>query len=450
MIYQDYLTESLCPICLLKIEAFYQKREEDIILYKTCPQHGVFETVVWRGEPNFESWQVEKIHTHPKVPFTEIFKGCPYDCGPCADHLQQPCCVLLEVTQRCNLECPLCFASSRKNSQTDPPLGKITQWFKRLQDTQTNLNIQLSGGEPTVRDDLDEIIRIGREAGFTYFQLNTNGLRLASDPNYLERLVQAGLSCVYLQFDGVSDSVYQFMRGRSLFSIKEQAVRNCINAGVGLVLVPTIIPGVNDGEIGDIFRFALRYHPGVRGIHFQPVSYFGRFPHPPRDQDRITLPEIIHLLVKQSGGAVKQEHFKAATAEHARCTFSGNFVVMPDGELKSLTRFKPAGCGCQAVSAEQARMRGQSFVARTWSVQPAVEQPKQPVSGFAAWDGFLSRTKTHSFAISGMAFQDAWTIDLARLKQCKIFIYAPDGRLIPFCAYNLTSQDGETLYRGRC
>lgn len=444
-------TESVCPVCLQKIPATRVQKGKNVYLHKECPLHGVFETIIWRGDPAFESWRVEKVHSHPKNPFTEIRTGCPYDCGPCEEHLQNPCCVLLEVTQRCDLKCPVCFADSNLSPTSDPSLEEIKGWYARLLETQTSLNIQLSGGEPCVRDDLPEIIALGKQAGFPYFQLNTNGLRLAKEISFLKDLQNTGLSSVFLQFDGVTDQVYKTIRGRTLFELKERAVQNCIEIGVGVVLVPVIIPGINDQEIGDILRFALKYHPGVRGIHFQPISYFGRFPNAPQDKDRITLPEIITKLEEQSQGSLKKEHFKAAFAEHARCTFNGNFVVMPDGTIRPLTRFQPGGCGCQPIQAEEARVKGQSFVARTWSGQPTrVEKQNLSLEGFGEWDIFIERSKTHSLAISGMAFQDAWSLDLDRLRQCKIFILSPDQRLIPFCAYNLTNQQGESMYRGHC
>ena len=444
-------TESVCPVCLDRIPASRVILGKDVYLHKKCPEHGVFDTIIWRGEPSFETWRVDKIHTHPTVPFTDVNAGCPCDCGPCADHLQNPCCVLLEVTQRCDLKCPVCFADSNDIPTIDPEIKEIKNWFDRLLETKTSLNIQLSGGEPCVRDDLPEIIAFGRQAGFTYFQLNTNGLRLAKDKKFLKDLKEAGLSSVFLQFDGISDRVYRTIRGKPLLELKERAIKNCIEVGVGVVLVPVIIPGINDEEIGGILDFALKYHPGVRGIHFQPISYFGRFPKAPADKDRITIPEIIRKLEEQSQGLIKKEHFKPAQAEHARCTFSGNFVVMPDGTIRPLTRFQKSNCGCQPVMADQALLKGQSFVARTWSRQPIrADQKDLSIDGFGEWDLFIERSRTHSFAISGMAFQDAWTLDLERLCQCKIFILSPDQRLIPFCAYNLTNMHGESLYRGHC
>ncbi|MEN6328306.1 MAG: radical SAM protein, partial [Syntrophomonas sp.] len=194
--------------------------------------------------------------------------------------------MLLEITQRCNLNCNFCFASSG-GDLADPSFDTIREWLKILVEAGKPF-IHISGGEPTVRNDLPEIIRMIKEMGFPYIQLNTNGLRLAQKPEYVKELKQAGLSSVFMQFDGTKDEINQQLRGRNLLAEKENAIKNCGDNNLGIVLVPTIVPGVNDDNIGEIIRFGLSKVPDVRGIHFQPVSYFGRYPAPPLDNQRIT------------------------------------------------------------------------------------------------------------------------------------------------------------------
>lgn len=185
--------------------------------------------------------------------------------------------MVLEVTKRCNLHCPVCFASAGESQEKgDPSICEIEKQFDFLMEHGGPFNIQLSGGEPTMRDDLPEIIRMGREKGFTFFQLNTNGIRLAEEEEYARKLKKAGLNTVFLQFDGVSDDVYRTLRGQDMMEVKKKAVRNCSEAELGIALVPVIAPGVNDMQAGDILKFALDHMPFVRGVHFQPISYFGR------------------------------------------------------------------------------------------------------------------------------------------------------------------------------
>ena len=441
-------TESVCPVCLVSIPARRMRRGDEVYLCKTCPEHGTFETVVWRGLPAYETWTRTKIPSYPSNPTTSGERGCPFDCGLCPDHRQQTCTALLEVTQRCDLRCPFCFADAGVQPPPDPDLATIEFWYRRLLDAGGPYNVQLSGGEPTMRDDLPEIVALGQRLGFSFIQLNSNGLRLARDAEYVQRLKEAGLSSVFLQFDGTEDGIFQVMRGVRMLERKRSAIEQCAENNIGVVLVPTLVPGVNTDNIGSIIEFALRYFPAVRGVHFQPVSYFGRYPQPPADADRFTIPEVIRAIAEQTGGLIKVENFTTSGCENALCSLHGNFVVMPDGVLHPWTQASSASC-CAPPSADGAA-KSRQFVAQYWaSASNVVSIDSIGTSGLGDWDIFLSRSKTHTFCVSGMAFQDAWNLDLERLRDCCIHTVSPDGRLIPFCAYNLTDQAGRALYRGQ-
>jgi len=319
-----------------------------------------------------------------------------------------------------------------------------------LMDSGGPFNIQLSGGEPTLRDDLPEIISMGRSLGFSFFQLNTNGLRLAEDALYVHRLKEAGLGCVFLQFDGTDDAIYDRIRGRSLLELKKAAISQCNEQQLGVVLVPTIIPGVNDSNIGAIIKYAIANMPTVRGVHFQPISYFGRYPKAPEDSDRITIPEIISEIERQTGGLMKQSDFRPPTAENSYCSFNGSFVLMENGELKS--RKTGSSCCCSSQSSTGGAKRSQLFVARKWTAGTGAsvadtEPSNSSFMNVSSLDAFLERVENYSLCISGMAFQDVWNIDLKRLRECFIHVVNPDNRIVPFCAYNLTSSDGRPLYR---
>jgi uncharacterized radical SAM superfamily Fe-S cluster-containing enzyme len=441
-------TESVCPECLARIPAERVIRGGDVTLRKTCPQHGAFETVVWRGDPAYTGWAHPKIPAYPQAPFTAVEAGCPYDCGLCPDHRQQTCTALLEVTQRCNLRCPVCFADAGVG-EPDPPLDVIAMWYERLLDAGGPYNVQLSGGEPTLRDDLPEIVALGRSLGFGFIQINTNGLRLATDPDYVTALKEAGLSSVYLQFDGVDNVVYRHLRGANLLAAKVTAIEHGAEHHIGVILVPTLVPGVNLEQIGAIVDFALDHMPAVRGVHFQPISYFGRYPDAPGDEQRITIPEVIRAIAEQTGGRVPQSAFEPPGCENARCSFHGNFVLMPGGDLLPYSRHDGEPCCCTPTSAAEGAERARNFVAAKWVAADDVIRLLSSGPSLGGWDVVLQRARTHSFSISGMAFQDAWTLDLERLRDCCIHTVSPDGRIIPFCAYNLTDRHGRALYRGR-
>jgi uncharacterized radical SAM superfamily Fe-S cluster-containing enzyme len=363
------------------------------------------------------------------------------------DHRQQTCTALLEVTLRCHAGCAFCFAGSHPDRKPDPDMSLIKSWLESLLIGSASCNIQLSGGEPTLRNDLPEIVALGKSMGFELVQLNTNGLRLAIDPQFVESLKKAGLSSVFLQFDGTQDVVYRSLRGKPLLESKIAAIQNCRAQEIGVVLVPTIVPGINDCELGTILQFALDNLPTVRGVHFQPVSYFGRYPWPPRDHDRVTIPEIIRGLELQTNGLVRVDHFKPPGCEKARCSFHGTFVLMPDGDLKAFSHRKPSACSCGTLRAEEGAERARRFVARQWR-QPdgRAEGQEHSALSLGHWDVILERARTHMLSVSGMAFQDAWNIDIERLKDCCIHVVSRDGRLVPFCAYQLTSSTGRVLY----
>ena len=461
-------TESLCPVCLKRIKATRLLEGDKVSLIKTCGHHGSFSTVIWRGEPSMGEWQRPKDPVHPDLCYGVVEKGCPFDCGLCAAHAQLPCSVLLEVTDRCNLHCPVCFADSGSAPNGEPSLERISWLLERAMASAGPTNLQLSGGEPTLRDDLPEIIEAARRVGYSFIQLNTNGLLLASNTSYAKKLRQAGLSSVFLQFDGVDDAIYKALRGRALFEEKLKAIRNCGESGLGVVLVPTLVAGVNTGSIGAIVRQALHTAPTVRGIHFQPVSYFGRFPRKVGDEGRFTLPELMRSLEEQTEGLVKVTDFSPPGCEHAHCSFHATYVRSAKGELKAIGGAKDDTC-CLAGPSTGGVRNTVETVSRRWSFPSTPPNVKAFMlkeeatasccdrgkpdavrhDGALDLDFFLQEVALRSFTLSAMAFQDVDNLDMERLKGCCISVISPDGRLIPFCAYNLTSRDGRSLYRER-
>ena len=432
-------TSSVCPVCLARIPAIKTVGEDgNIYLEKKCWEHGPFRTLIWEGDlESYVNWSAGDSNT-PVTPVwaREAERGCPNDCGLCQNHERDGCCVLLELTNRCNLSCPVCFASAGEQTPHDLSVKEIGKQYDLLMEHGGPFNIQLSGGEPTMRDDLEKIIALGKEKGFTFFQLNTNGIRLAREDGYADHLAKAGVSTVFLQFDGLDDKIYQTLRGAALAETKLRAIENCKAAGLPVVLVPTVAPGGNDHALGDILRFALAHAPHVRGVHIQPISYFGRCGLEAPEK-RLTIPAVLRRIEEQTEGLMKASDFGGGGAESPYCSFHASYLRKPDGSLKALPR-RRSQCCC--VRSSDAR----DFVSRQWSGKISCSDEDSDTSSL---DTFLRQTVENTFTVSGMVFQDAYNLDLDRLRRCYICEVDTQKGMIPFCAYNLTDINGKALYR---
>jgi len=359
--------------------------------------------------------------------------NCPNGCGLCPDHIQKTCCVLLNITSLCNLDCRFCFAD-KGNKKNEPTFTEIRESLLKLIEKDKTL-LQLSGGEPTMRDDLTEIIRAAKESGAKYVQLNSNGIRLGEDKEYVRELAEAGLSFVFMQFDGTNDTIYKSLRGRALLKIKLQAIENCSEYNIGVTLVPTIVRDINLQNIGEILHFAINESPKVRGVHFQPVTFIGRVPENPGDNERITLDELISEIHRQSDGRIRCADLLPSCCDHPLCGFHGDFVIDKNNAIPLLNRGRALKTGCcTPVAADKNR----AFVARRWQRPTDNESgPNSNCGDIHDMEYFLKRIKTHGFTVTAMAFQDAGNIDFSRLRNCSLHVY-DKGRIVPFCAYYLT------------
>jgi len=415
-------TRSICPVCGRQLPAQRVRENGAVFLRKACPEHGPFSTLVWRempGAPPYEQWRGDL----PELKATEN-SGCPYDCGLCPQHGQETCCVLYEVTSRCDLGCRYCFAEA--GTGEDIPLEEVKRDISLLTRPGATL-LQLSGGEPALRNDLPEIVSYARQAGCRYVQLNSNGLRLGKEPEFVAELAAAGLSFVFMQFDGTHDGIHRELRGRPLLREKRQAIENCAANHIGVILVPTLVPGVNTQDIGNIIRFALSLSPVVRGVHFQPVSYFGRYPHPPKDEQRYTLADLLAAIPEQTAGLIPLANIVPSHCDHPLCGFHASFITEPTGGLTAITR--PEACCCSSrTTAEQNR----EYIGRRW--QRGTAEPEPAKDGF---DRFLRQSRERAFTLTAMAFQDAWNLDIERLRRCSLHVYRK-GQTVPFCANYLT------------
>ena len=273
--------------------------------------------------------------------------------------------------------------------------------------------------------------------GVVHLQVNSNGIRIAQDFEFLKKLKEAGLDLIYLQFDGVDDEIYRTIRGRDILEIKKQAIANCEKLGIGVLLVPVVIPGVNLHRLGEIIEFAKAHIPTVKGVHFQPVSYFGRYPgQTPPDESRCGLSDVLHALAEQCE-ELEMEHFVPRKQFDPHCDFSSTYYLSEEGRLVPMSNSRQ---NCADTEETDFVAKTNVYTDKRWRFQ----QTAKPESKLMK---FVTRTLTHSFCVSGMGFQDVWNIDLGRLKGCCVHMITGKGEVIPFCAFHLTSETGERLYK---
>ncbi len=442
-------TESICPVCLEKIVAEYCVENKKVFLKKSCPRHGMFKTLIWEDADHFDglgsTHSGEIANTQQKAQ-----KGCPYDCGLCEKHEQAACCVLIEITQRCDQYCPFCFAMSEKEAEREDYSPEDMQRILRFlaaQNPGSKYNLQLSGGEPSLHPNFFEIVRLCKQEGFPYVQVNTNGKKLAQSLAFAQNMKSAGVDCVFLQFDGMEDEIYKTLRGQALFAQKERALEHCRKANLPVVLAVTVVPNVNENCLGDMIRYAAKQLPHVRGVHFQPVSYFGRYPNLGAENPRLTLPGLIEKIEWQTAGEMGKRDFVPLQTGHERCSIHGNFLFENNHFI---------GCSEALEGDVHSIEKARKYLARKWGTAcckkapaPQIEQGAAEGDAYdvAQWKEWLHTLNRNILSITAMAFQDAYNLDLKRLKKCRLHVATKDCKLIPFCAYNITSEDGKTLYR---
>ncbi|WP_176461640.1 radical SAM protein [Anaeromicrobium sediminis] len=417
-------TKSLCPDCLKTIKASIYEKNGAMYMYKVCEEHGEFHTLVWEDtKENYLEWieyggeaRDQNVNSNPR-PTTH---NCPHDCGICSDHVQNISTAALMTTNVCDVNCPICFTKDGQQGVYKPSNEELLNMASHYQDTFSSEHpIELCGGEPTTRDDLPELAKGLREMGFDHIQLNTNGIRISKDLDFLKALKESGVTVIYLGFDGFSDKVYEKKYGRKMLDVKLKAIENCKTAEIGVVLVPVVMKGVNDSSLGEIIEIAKKNMPTVRGVYFQPVSFFGNYPTAPSNDERITIPGVLSCLEEQTCGEVKKVHFMPAGSEHALCSFNALYALNKDNTLKAVTKYGPRGIN------EDSAKKVSEFNKRSWR---------------------YSKMKT--LTIGGMHFQDVWNIDVERLRQCRLCIISEDERIIPLCTKYVTSTKGEKLYSG--
>ena len=479
-----YTTQSICPECFLTdnevnvIDATLYEEDGKVMYKKTCEQHGEFVDVYWGDADMFREaskWWYKSVGLDN--PRTETVKGCPEDCGQCPEHKSHTALALLDVTNRCNLRCPICFAVAAEGGTVyEPTPEQVLEMMRNLRSNKPvpAPAIQFAGGEPTVSKHLPQYIKWAKELGFRHVQIASNAIRLGKSKEYFQGLRDAGLSTVYMQFDGVTPGPYLEARGTDLLAVKKQAIQNAREIGMeSLVLVPTVVRGINDDQVADIVEFAVENRDVIRCVNFQPVSITGRIDHDARTEMRITIPDVIHLIEEQTGGKIPLDAWYPVPAmmpvgralglmkdtpqlelsTHFACGMSTFIYINEDGDYEPITnlidvsKFLVLLEDISNLFAEE--KRGASKRAKA-KLAAGVRHIKRKGILKDLLSAFLNRGDYESLAkfmrriimIGMMHFQDPYNLDLERVQHCDVNYSAPDGRIIPFCTMN-------TIHRSR-
>jgi uncharacterized radical SAM superfamily Fe-S cluster-containing enzyme len=475
------ITESLCPECGKVIRADIFAEQGKVVMEKNCAEHGTFRDIVFSDVKLYlkmEEWNFgdNRGLKNPAIPDAT---KCPDDCGMCGMHTSHTGLANVDLTNRCNLTCPVCFANANVAGYVyEPSIDLVRKQLAALREQQPVAGrvVQFSGGEPTIHPQFFEILSMAREMGFSHIQAATNGIEFAK-PGFSEAAKAAGLQTLYLQFDGVCDDVYKRTRGASLMDIKMKAIENVRKAGLKIVFVPTIVKGINDHQIGDIVRIALDNIDCVSGISFQPVAFTGRINRRELEQKRFTLADLAHCVADQTGitdkyhdwfplssvtpfskllSAMKGDETVTLTC-HPHCSI-GTYLFVDEKTKTAVpaTRFLDLPALLQDMD-EIARKTGKSIFkvfsgVKAWNALKKHFKPEfappgltfdkflQTVQGCVdkkyGRDGMDGTFSYRTLMVAGMHFMDSYNYDIARVKRCLIHYAAPNGQLYPFCTYN--------------
>ncbi len=451
-LYYDHVV-SLCEHCLRRIEGKQVLQDGQVWLHKWCPEHGASKVLL---ATDAAYWRLgrETYIKPPEMPArfnTVMAWGCPYDCGLCPEHMQHSCLTILEVTDHCNLSCPVCYASSGPHRTEHRDLATIERMLDAIVANEIEPDVvQISGGEPTTHPDFFAILDAAKARPIRHLMLNTNGLRIAREPGFAERLASYAPGFeVYLQFDSFERDALMTLRGADLRQVREQALVNLNRVGLSTTLVMVVAQGVNDDEVGKLVDFAAA-QPCVRGVTLQPIQFAGRVDGLTPARERLTLTGVRDKLLAQSRLFEPEDVIPVPCNPDA---LAMGYAIRTPAGLQPLTRFLPpdvllAGERNTIVFESDPVLKDHVF--KLFSTNHSPESQAHCLSSLmcclpqvqAAPELDYSRV----FRVLIMAFMDAVDFDVRAMKKSCVHIVQPDGRIIPFEAFNLLYRDrGDVL-----
>jgi uncharacterized radical SAM superfamily Fe-S cluster-containing enzyme len=440
-IYYDH-TVSLCNECHRKIDAKVIFEDDKVYLTKRCAQHGFQKVLIADDVAYYKQIRnYNKASEYPRKPHTETVYGCPYDCGICPDHEQHSCLTLIEVTDRCNLTCPTCYANSSPTYGRHRDLQEINMMLDAIVASEGEPDVvQISGGEPTIHPDFFKILDLAKSKPIKHLMVNTNGIRIANDHEFARRLATYVPDFeIYLQFDSFEPRSLELLRGKDLTEVRMKALEILNELNLSTTLVVTLQKGVNDHEIGKIIDFALKQRC-VRGVTFQPTQISGRLKNFNPQTDRLTNTAIRRKILEQTNVFSSNDLIPvpcnpdALVMGYALKTDSGVFPLthLIDPEIL-LNNSKNT-----IVYEQDATLH--SHVMQMFSTGNSIDALEQKFHHLLCCLPDIiapSLTYNNLFRVIIMNFMDAYDFDVRAIKKSCVHIVDTNGKIIPFETMNL-------------
>jgi 7,8-dihydro-6-hydroxymethylpterin dimethyltransferase len=441
------LTNSLCATCLRKVEAKVVFQDDCVYLHKWCPEHRFQKVLISTDVEYYKlSRQTLKPGQMPLKFNTPIKYGCPYDCGLCPDHEQHSCLTLVEITDQCNLTCPVCYSESSPQRLTHRSLAQVEFMLDCVVRNEGQPDVvQISGGEPTIHPDFFAILDMAKARPIKHLMVNTNGVRIAQDADFARRLKDYMPRFeLYLQFDSQRPGPLRTLRGADLSDVRKRAMERLNEHNISTTLVVTLKKGLNDGEIGEIIEYALK-QPCVRGVTFQPIQDAGRVEDFDPARDRLTLGEVRQQILRQHSLFKPSDVIPVPC--HPDCLAMAYALKLGDQVVPLTGMIDPQlllhGEGSTIMYEQNAQIRGELFRLFSTAASPASSAMslKQLLCCLPLVQAPEHVTYNNIFRIIIMQFLDAHNFDVRSVKKSCVHIVHPDGRIIPFDTFNMFYRD---------
>ena len=448
--YYDF-TLSICSTCLRRVDAKIVFENASVFMLKTCPFHG-FEKVLIATDIEYYK-NIRNYNKPSETPLkfsTSTHYGCPYDCGLCQDHEQHSCLTVIEITDRCNLSCPTCYAMSSPHYGRHRTLEEVDRMLDIIVESEGTPDVvQISGGEPTIHPDFFAILDLAKEKPIRHLMVNTNGIRIAKDFEFAKQL--AGYAPdfeVYLQFDSFKPEALIELRGKDLSDIRMKALNHLNELNLSTTLVVTLQKGVNDDEIGKIIEFALQ-QKCVRGVTFQPTQVAGRTDNFDPSKDRITLTDVRQRILDQT--TVFQPNDLLPVPCNPDALVMG-YALKISGQTFPLTRYiDPSelldNSRNTIVYEQDTALHAQML--KIFSTGISVDRVEENMKQLLCCLPMIKAPGLgydNLFRIIIMRFIDAYDFDVRAIKKSCVHIVHKDGRIIPFETMNLFYRDEKEEY----